>query len=159
MSEMGDGCRLISVRFRTPVESVNPNEGKVVVSARHRVAAVYVRQDRSETLFVNDEGEVVARWATRLIERIDWFDEVEQTTQVPSRPRHGHVLHLQVRRSPGRVPHRRRSSLSRRARCPALLDGQRAVDARGGTTEPIEIVQRGSSRLEGRDPCLRCVPK
>ena len=42
--------------------------------------------------------------------------------------------------------------------CPALLDGQRAVDARGGTTEPTEIVQRGSSRLEGRDACLRCAP-
>lgn len=42
--------------------------------------------------------------------------------------------------------------------CPALLDGQRAVDARGGTTEPIETVPRGSSRLEGRDRCLRCAP-
>lgn len=42
--------------------------------------------------------------------------------------------------------------------CPALLDGQRAVHARGGTAEPIEIVPRGSARIEGRDACLRCAP-
>jgi hypothetical protein len=42
--------------------------------------------------------------------------------------------------------------------CPALIEGQRLVEARGGTTEPIEIVHRGSSRLEGRDACLICIP-
>lgn len=50
------------------------------------------------------------------------------------------------------------SHYHRRPECSALLDGQRRVEAAGGTTEPIEMVHRGSARLEGRDPCLRCAP-
>ncbi|MGI8807173.1 MAG: hypothetical protein ACR2KK_04930 [Acidimicrobiales bacterium] len=43
--------------------------------------------------------------------------------------------------------------------CPGLLDGQRHIEGRGGTTEPIETVVRGSARLEGRDGCLVCAPE
>jgi hypothetical protein len=50
------------------------------------------------------------------------------------------------------------SHYHRRPDCSALLDGQRRVEAAGGTTEPIEMVHRGSARLEGRDRCLRCAP-
>lgn len=269
---MGDGGReLISVRFTSPVEGVDPTSGEVVVSTQHRVAAVYVRQDRTETLFVNDEGEVVARWATRLVEGIDWSGETTQTPALePSvgtlewrkdiQDRHRHAYHAWTaeeeaqltqefhngltvaemadghERRPGgimarlvrlrliapdthegqigRPPPARPAPTAGRTEppappeqpeqpeppaivevaddvcrhelaigtcsicrydgrpdvhitaggshyhagrdCPALLDGQRRIENQGGTTEPIETVRRGSARLEGRDPCLRC---
>jgi hypothetical protein len=249
MSAMGDGGRqLISVRFTAPVEGVDPFRGDVVVSKRHRVAAVYIRQDRAETLFVNDEGEVVARWATGLIERIDWPGEGDEAPDLKPRvgtlqwreeiqDRHRNAYQAWTaaeeaalaeefqngrtvaqmaeshERRPGGITARlvrlglvqRDTSQSaigppppavveatddvcrhelalgtcsicrydnrpavyttgggshyhRRPDCPALLDGQRRIEAAGGTTEPIEMVHRGSARLEGRDPCLRCAP-
>ena len=45
-----------------------------------------------------------------------------------------------------------------RSDCPALLEGQRQVEARGGTTDRIEGVHPGSARLEGRVPCRACKP-
>jgi hypothetical protein len=259
--EMSDGGRqLISVVFTAPVEGVDPVRGDVVVSKRHRVAALYVRQDRTETLFVNDEGEVVARWATRLIERIEWPPE---GTEAPAlKPRVGTLQwreEIQTRhrnayqawtaeeeavlagefhngltvaqmadrheRRPGGItarlvrlglaPHDNSdpadglvaaadgpgpqdsdpeavvevtddvcrhelalgtcsickkdgrpavyttsggSHYHRRPDCPALLDGQRRIESAGGVTAAIEMLHRGSARLEGRDPCLRCAP-
>jgi hypothetical protein len=252
---MGDGDgQLVSVRFGVPVEGVDPADGGVFLAKRHRVAAVYVRQDRSETLFVNDEGEVVARWATRLIERISWPDDaagaagrrprvgtLEWRNDVQERHPNAYqawtaeeeaeladAFHRGMtvaemagrhRRRPGGITARLvRLGLVRREDpvqgpaaseqpsspsatvvevtddrcrhelatgtcaicrhddrpsvyltaggirfhatpdCAALLEGQRHVAARGGTTEPIEMVHRGSARLEGRDPCLQCNP-
>ena len=71
---MNDNSQLITVRFSAPVEGIDPSDGEVFLATRHRIAAVYARQDRSETVFINDDGEVVARWATRLVVHIDWPD-------------------------------------------------------------------------------------
>jgi hypothetical protein len=258
---MGDGGRqLVSIAFTAPVEGVDPVRGDVGVSKRHRVAAVYVRQDRTETLFVNDEGEVVARWATRLIERIEWPPEGAEAPAVKPRVgtlqwreeiqgRHPNAYQAWTaeeeavlaeefhdgltvaqmadrhERRPGGitarlvrlglVPHDTRdtavglvaaadgpgsqepapaaivkvtddvcrhelalgtcsicknddrpavyitaggSHYHRRPDCPALLDGQRRIESTGGAAAAIEMVHRGSARLEGRDPCLRCAP-
>lgn len=248
------GLQLISVRFTAPVEGVDPADGEVFLSKRHRVAAVYVRQDRSETLFVNDEGEVVARWATRLVEGVEWPDDGNEATSRPAsvgtlewrkevQDRHPHAYQAWTpeedaqlteeyrhgltvaqmadrhQRRPGGITarlvrlglverespppsaasdaqpadspativertddvcrhelplgtcaickHDGRPSVFITAggvrfhadpACPALIEGQRHVTTRGGTTEPIEMVHRGSSRLEGRDPCVRCNP-
>jgi hypothetical protein len=43
--------------------------------------------------------------------------------------------------------------------CHALLHGQRRVEARGGVTEPIEAVHRGSALLEDRRACPTCRPQ
>lgn len=274
--DVAGSSQLITVRFGAPVEGIDPSDGELFLATRHRVAAVYVRQDRSETLFINDEGEVVARWATRLIRHIGWADEAgradEPRPSVGTLEWRGHVqerhprayqrwtpeedaelteqfragstvaemANLHDRRrggitarlvrlglieadtpegeigrpqgpTPGRpdeattavvatmVPHPPGPAAAipvvevsedvcrhdlplgtcsickyddrppvyitgggvrfhARSDCPALVEGQRHVDARGGITEPIEMVHRGSERLEGRDPCLFCSP-
>lgn len=46
-----------------------------------------------------------------------------------------------------------------RSDCPALAVGQRLVEERGGTPDPIEQVHRGSARLEGRSACKTCRPR
>ena len=269
---------LLKVHFVAPVEGIDPWDGDVYLSTRHKVAAVYLRQDHSETLFINDEGEVVARWATRLIDHVEWPDQavrgneakprvgtLEWRKQIQERHRRAYqrwtpeedaqlteeyrqgltvteMAERHERRSGGitarlvrlglvepDVPERRigKASTPRQAvespselgpesspvrpqppkfgtaaaivevrhdrcrhelavgtcsickhdsrpsvyitaggvrfhadaECPALLEGQRHVDARGGTTEPIELVHRGSARLEGRDPCFTCRPE
>lgn len=279
MDEVSGSQQLITVRFSVPVEGLDPADGEVFLATRHRIAAVYARQDRHETLFINDDGEVVARWATRLIEHIDWPDDDGNRSGADVKPSVGTLewrkevqerhprayqrwtededaeLTEQFRagrtvaemskmheRRPGGItarlvrlglvdadsPEREVGQPNRtspspidepaappviatvppaiappaaavpvveilddtcrhdlplgtcsickfddrpsvyvtaggvrfhaRPDCPALREGQRHVDARGGTTEPIEMVHRGSERLEGRDPCLTCAP-
>ena len=81
----------VTVRFSVPVEGFDPTDGEVFLATRHRVAAVYARQDRSETSFINDEGEVVARWATRLIEHIVWPDDERPQRTTAHRPSVGTI--------------------------------------------------------------------
>lgn len=279
MDEVSGSQQLITVRFSVPVEGLDPSDGEVFLATRHRIEAVYARQDRSETLFINDDGEVVARWATRLIEHIDWPDDEATTSGASAKPgvgtlewrkevqeRHPRAYQrwtededaelterfragctvAEMSKMHGRRPGGISARLVRlglidpdtpereigehhptspapivepaapavvatvpptvtppaaavpvveilddtcrhdlplgtcsickyddrpsvyitaggvrfhaRPDCPALREGQRHVDARGGTTEPIEMVHRGSERLEGRDPCLTCAP-
>jgi hypothetical protein len=277
MGEVSGSPQLITVRFSVPVEGLDPSDGEVFLATRHRIAAVYARQDRHETLFLNDDGEVVARWATRLIEHIAWPDDdtmssadvkpsvgtlewrkevqqrhprayqrwtaeedaelteqfhagctVAEMAKMHDRRRGGisaRLVRLGLidpdtperevgqpdRTSPMPVDEDPRPAVDTvpptvappaavvpvveivddtcrhdlslgtcsickfddrpavyitaggvrfhaRPDCPALREGQRHVDARGGTTEPIEMVHRGSERLEGRDPCLTCTP-
>jgi hypothetical protein len=63
---------VITVRFSEPVEGVDPDDGDVFSASRHRVNGTALRQDRHETVFLNGEGEVVARWETRLVAQIAW---------------------------------------------------------------------------------------
>jgi hypothetical protein len=279
MDAVSDSRQLITVRFSVPVEGLDPSDGGVFLATRHRIAAVYARQDRSETVFVNDDGEVVARWATRLIEHIDWPDDDGTSAGADVKPSVGTLewrkevqgrhprayqrwtededaeltehfragctvaeMSVMHERRPGGItarlvrlglidpdtPEREIGRPGRtspipideppapaviatvpavdpppaasvpvveivddtcrhdlplgtcsickfddrpsvyitaggvrfhaRADCPSLREGQRHVDARGGTTEPIELVHRGSERLEGRPPCLTCSP-
>jgi hypothetical protein len=62
----------VAVLFTESVEGVDPDDGVAFRSTRHKVNAVWSRQDRDETLFMDDEGEIVAKWPTRLVQRIDW---------------------------------------------------------------------------------------
>lgn len=42
--------------------------------------------------------------------------------------------------------------------CPSLVRGQKLVDERGGTREPVSAVRRRSIRLMERAPCATCIP-
>ena len=42
--------------------------------------------------------------------------------------------------------------------CPALVEGQEQVLARGGTPAEIHAVKMGSSELDRRSPCRTCRP-
>lgn len=42
--------------------------------------------------------------------------------------------------------------------CPALVQGQRKVELRGGSCEPIEVLPLWSSAGRRRDPCKACLP-
>lgn len=63
---------ILTVRFTEPVEGPDIDDGETVLASRHRVLAVGLRQDRHDTLFLDAGGEIVGRWPTALVERIDW---------------------------------------------------------------------------------------
>jgi hypothetical protein len=63
---------LVTVRFAQPVEGADPDDGEAFVASRHRVLASWMRQDRRDTAFIDESGEIVGCWATDLIEQIDW---------------------------------------------------------------------------------------
>ncbi len=50
------------------------------------------------------------------------------------------------------------SAYHRHDRCPALQQGQRRVERRGGHVAPVEPVPLSSDRLVGRYPCSECRP-
>ena len=62
----------VTIRFASPVPGVDPFDGSDFVSDRHRLAAVWTRQDATETVFIDEEGEILGRWPTRLITSIAW---------------------------------------------------------------------------------------
>lgn len=63
---------LVTVRFSTPVEGVDLDDGDTFLASRHRVPAFSMRQDGSETIFFDDTGQVLAQWQTGVIEEIIW---------------------------------------------------------------------------------------
>jgi hypothetical protein len=66
------GEDLITVRFTVPVEGVDPDTGERFLADRHRVRTQLMRQDATETQFLNGVGAIVARWRTQLIESVEW---------------------------------------------------------------------------------------
>jgi hypothetical protein len=62
----------VTIRFNSPVLGWDPWDGTSFTSDMHRVAAVLTRQDAAETTFISEEGEMLARWPTALIEQISW---------------------------------------------------------------------------------------
>lgn len=63
---------LARVDFVEPVEGRDALDEGTFISNRHYVAATWARQDDQETVFVDDAGAVVARWATKLVLSIEW---------------------------------------------------------------------------------------
>jgi len=64
----------VVVRFVSPVEGTDPDDSERFTSNRHKVAARWARQDATEATFIDDFGEIVARWPTLLILSIAWPD-------------------------------------------------------------------------------------
>ena len=91
------------VRFHSPVLGTDPLDAYRFNADRHKVAARWARQDESETIFVDDTGEIVARWPTSDISHIEWphltrpaeSDSIdpegrsERVTTTPTKPRAG----------------------------------------------------------------------
>jgi hypothetical protein len=123
---MADNPQLVTVRFTAPVEGIDPFDGDLFISTKHRVAAVYVCRDGGETLFINDDGEVVARWNTRLIDGVEWSNETRDDPHVkPSAARSSGE-----RRSRSAIPARtsagpRRKTPSSPSRCETVSPWRR----------------------------------
>ena len=62
------------VWFEHPVPGVDPLDGATVIANRHRVIAESAVHRPEETVFLSADGEVVARWETTSIARIQWVD-------------------------------------------------------------------------------------
>ena len=92
----------VSVHFSTPVEGVDPDDGQPFLASRHRVEASWLRQDRDETLFLDETGEVVAGWDTELIDHIVWRDglSVSFALQVARQAAHAERLRELRKRYP-----------------------------------------------------------
>jgi hypothetical protein len=71
--------QVITVTFTEPVEGIDPDDGATVLASRHRLVGVGLRQDRVDTLFLDAAGEVVGRWPTGLVERVDWSPKLSIT--------------------------------------------------------------------------------
>ena len=54
----------------------DPWTGEEVTSTRHRVEATRVVQDASDSVFLNDDGEVLATWSTELVAGTRWPESV-----------------------------------------------------------------------------------
>lgn len=139
--------QLITVRFSVPVEGIDPSDGEVFLAARHRIAAVYARQDRNETLFIDDDGEIVARWATRLIDQIDWPDDGEGSSSADVKPSVGT---LEWRKNVQEaIP--ARTSVGPQTRTPNSLSSStpaaRSPRWRSCTTDVVAASRPGSSGL------------
>jgi hypothetical protein len=80
---------ILTVRFTEPVEGSDPDDGEIVVASRHRVLATGLRQDRIDTLFLDAAGEIVGRWPTSLVERIDWTPKLSVTVANGRKPASG----------------------------------------------------------------------
>lgn len=63
---------VVFVHFTEPTEGADPDDGEMFVATRHRVVACALHPADGDTMFVDDDGEVVARWPTDAIERITW---------------------------------------------------------------------------------------
>ena len=66
----------VRISFIDPVMLWNEDAGDFVPSRQHHLAAFSVRQDRSETVFVAESGEVLGRWRTDYIEEFVWVDDL-----------------------------------------------------------------------------------
>ena len=73
---------MITVWFACAVEGVDPRTGESISSNRHYVDAASVRQDRRETIFITDDGEIAARWSTSEVDRIVWPEDDDQQPSV-----------------------------------------------------------------------------
>jgi len=72
----------IVITFKEAVLGKDPIDGTKFLSNRHKVSAEWARQDGLETLFITN-GEIVAKWPTRIIDLITWPNGAE----IPTTPR------------------------------------------------------------------------
>jgi hypothetical protein len=80
---------ILTVKFTEPVEGTDPDDGEIVLASRHRVLGVGLRQDRLDTLFLDAEGQIVGRWPTCLVERVDWTPKLSVTVAGGRKPTAG----------------------------------------------------------------------
>jgi hypothetical protein len=71
--------QVITVTFTEPVEGIDPDDGATVLASRHRIVGVGLRQDRVDPRFLDAGGEVVGRWPTGLVDRVDWSPKLSVT--------------------------------------------------------------------------------
>ncbi len=64
----------VVVWFVRPVSGQDRSTGDTFRADRHAVFAERVHQDGNETVFIDAQGEIVARWPTPLIVRVVWPD-------------------------------------------------------------------------------------
>ncbi len=81
--ENTDELRFALVAFVVEVEGFGNETQGLAPASRHVVAASWCSQDPDESTFVNDNGEVVARWPTPLIKSIEWLDAVPHSLPSP----------------------------------------------------------------------------
>jgi hypothetical protein len=79
MTDQALADEIITVRFTEPIEGIDPDDGETVLASRHRVLGVGLRQDRFDTLFLDAGGQIVGRWPTSLVERVDWSPKLSVT--------------------------------------------------------------------------------
>lgn len=78
----------VVIRFTKVTKWIDPDNGEVVLSNRHSLAAKLVQQNALETTVVDDQGEVIGSWPTQLVDRISWIQragsEPPTTDELPS---------------------------------------------------------------------------
>jgi hypothetical protein len=80
---------ILTVKFTEPVEGTDPDDGETVLASRHRVLGVGLRQDRFDTLFLDAQGQIIGRWPTSLVDRIDWSPKLSVTMAGGRKPSAG----------------------------------------------------------------------
>jgi hypothetical protein len=80
---------LLTVKFTEPVEGTDPDDGETVLASRHRVLGVGLRQDRFDTLVLDAGGQIVGRWPTNLVERVDWSPKLSVSVAGGRKPTTG----------------------------------------------------------------------
>jgi hypothetical protein len=84
-SQLGESNSLLTVVwFSAPVAGVDPRDGAAIIANRHFLAATKLVQDANETIFMDAAGEILGRWATSLIESVDWPSEGGQHRGEPT---------------------------------------------------------------------------
>jgi len=66
------GRPLVVVTFKEPTLVLDVEDGVSFLTTRHKVDANWARQDGIETIFLNDDGEIVGSWPTNSVESIQW---------------------------------------------------------------------------------------
>lgn len=64
---------VVVVHFTEPIEGADPEDGDTFVATRHRVVASALHPGDDETMFLDGDGTVIARWPTEAIDRITWL--------------------------------------------------------------------------------------
>ncbi len=74
---------MVSIRFNKPVSGTDPFDHTDIISTKHWVSASWAKQDGNETLFLDEEGTVIASWPTSDLESIQWpyGDSVKPTPE------------------------------------------------------------------------------
>jgi hypothetical protein len=80
---------ILTVKFTEPVEGTDPDDGETVLASRHRVLGVGLRQDRFDTLVLDAGGQIVGRWPTSLVERVDWSPKLSVSVAGGRKPTDG----------------------------------------------------------------------
>jgi len=62
----------VIIRFREPVQGIDPYDGAEIVADRHRLEASHLHIDAFFVSIANSDGELLAKWPTDKVLNIEW---------------------------------------------------------------------------------------